>query len=80
LKSKVSLETVERGQNRAEKIEASLIKENEILMKEKYMFPATIEKALYHKKAVKFGYQPSERGSKRTICACCGISINKEEI
>jgi hypothetical protein len=40
--SKVNLDSVVKGENLLEKIAGDIIKENEVVMREKYMFPATI--------------------------------------
>lgn len=33
-----------------------------------------------HTRAAKFGYTPINKAHKRTICACCNLPVDKEDI
>ena len=45
-----------------------------------YSTPASINLALKHQKALKYGYRPPAKFGDNEFCECCNIRIQNEDI
>ena len=75
-----SINDLVKATNTAALISEAIVAKNQNLMEQRYSFPSNIGKAKMHTRAAKFGYNPIQRGMKKTICPCCSLPVDTEDI